>query len=418
MKCSYCGHEMPDGAMFCAKCGNAIGTDTAPTPPQATVQEAQQPVAPVADAKPLPVNVNEQKTPPEQTATTMDGSIVIDDRPIAQQPPAYSAPTPTTPAQTPPQAPQYQQQMPPNVPPTPVPPYSGYVPPTQNVPVTTMVEDKKSIGLNILGFFIPLVGLILWAVNKDKKPIQSKSVAHSAIGGFVTSIVVSLIAVLITVVGSFALIGGIANSFPDAGDDVYYSETQDDYEDETEASDKKDEIATQKSSVPSVSTLKWDNIQVTIGKETVSLPCNYKTFVDKTGLKMNEEALTLKADNYTYVDFKDTNGNRVRVKVLNATGSTIFTNDNALTVVGVSVDADDYSGTFTAPCGFSLGDEWNLQAFSDKYGKPYYEYNSDSSQYASREWQDPDDIYNEIEIYTYEGAKIEEISVSCFSGIE
>lgn len=212
--------------------------------------------------------------------------------------------------------------------------------------------------------------------------------------------------------------GRVANSFPDAGDDVYYSETQDDYEDETETSDKKDETATQKSGTPSVGTLKWDNIQITIGKETVSLPCNYKTFVDKTGLKMDEEALTLKSDNYTYVDFKDANDNRVRVKVLNATGSTIFTNDNALTVVGVSVDADDYSGTFTAPCGFSLGDEWNLQAFSDKYGKPYYEYNSDSSQYASREWQDPDDIYNEIEIYTYEGAKIEEISVSCFSGIE
>lgn len=418
MKCIYCGHEMPNGAMFCAKCGNAIEPITAPTPPQATVQEAQQqPVAPVADAKTLPVNVNEQKTPPEQTVTTMDGSIVIDDRPIAQQPPVYSAQTPTTPAQTPPQAPQYQQQMPPNVPPTPVPPYSEYIPPTQNVP-TTMVEDKKSIGLNILGFFIPLVGLILWAINKDKKPVQSKSIAHSAIGGFVTSIVVSLIAVLITVVGSFALIGGIANSFPDAGDDVYYSETQDDYEDETETSDKKDETATQKSGTPSVGTLKWDNIQITIGKETVSLPCNYKTFVDKTGLKMDEEALTLKSDNYTYVDFKDANDNRVRVKVLNATGSTIFTNDNALTVVGVSVDADDYSGTFTAPCGFSLGDEWNLQAFSDKYGKPYYEYNSDSSQYASREWQDPDDIYNEIEIYTYEGTKIEKISVSCFAGIE
>lgn len=410
MKCIYCGHEMPNDAMFCAKCGNAIGTDTVPASPQSTVQENQTPAVPVDNSEPLPTNSDEQ-TVPEQTVTTMDGSIVIDDRP--QQPPVYPAPTP-------PQASQFQQQIPLNTNSSPAPTMTcaGYVSPAQNVPFTPPVQDNKSIGLNILGFFIPLVGLILWAVNKDKKPIQSKSVAHSAIGGFVTSIVVSLIAVLITVVGSFALIGGIANSFPDAGDDVYYSETQDDYEDETEASDKKDEIATQKSSVPSVGTLKWDNIQVTIGKETVSLPCNYKTFVDKTGLKMNEEALTLKADNYTYVDFKDTNGNRVRVKVLNATGATKFTDDNALTVVGVSVDADDYSGTFTAPCGFSLGDEWNLQAFSDKYGKPYYEYNSDSSQYASREWQDPDDIYNEIEIYTYEGAKIEEISVSCFSGIE
>lgn len=402
MKCIYCGHEMPDGAMFCAKCGNVIEPNTAPTPPQTTVQEAQQPVAPVADAKPLPVNVNEQKTPSEQTVTTMDGSIVIDDRPIAQQPTV-------SPETSPPQVSPFQQQIPPNTNSSPAPamPYAGYVPPAQGAPFTPPVEDNKSIGLNILSFFIPLVGLILWAVNKDKKPIQSKSVAHAAIGGFVTTFIMSMIAVVITLVGSFAVIGGIASNIPD--DDIYYNETEYDLGNETE---------TKSSGTPSVGSLSWKNIQVTIGKETVSLPCNYKTFVDKTGLKMDEEALTLKADNYTYVDFKDASGNRIRVKVLNATDATKFTDDNALTVVGVSVDADDYSGTFTAPCGLSLGDEWNLQAFSDKYGKPYHEYNSNDSQYASIEWQDPDDIYSEIEIYTYEGAKVEEISVSCFAGID
>lgn len=412
MKCIYCGHEMPNDAMFCAKCGNAIGTDTVPASPQSTVQENQTPAVPVDNSEPLPTNSDEQ-TVPEQTVTTMDGSIVIDDRP--QQPPVYPAPTP-------PQASQFQQQIPLNTNSSPAPTMTcaGYVSPAQNVPFTPPVQDNKSIGLNILSFFIPLAGLILWAVNKDKKPVQSKSVAHSAIGGFVTAFVMSIVAVLITVVGSFALLGGVASDMSDFYDDTYYEETlyDDENETQTESSVAKNGNVTKSSNVPSVGNLNWQNIQVTIGKETVSLPCSYKTFVDKTGLKMDEEALTLKTENYCYVDFKDANGNEIRVKVLNTTGETKFTNDNALTVVGVSVDSDYYSGTFIAPCGFSLGGEWNLQTFSDKYGEPSYEYNSDRSQYASREWENPDDFYSKINFYTSESKIIDEISVSCFEGIE
>ena len=42
---------------------------------------------------------------------------------------------------------------------------------SQGIPA---VNDTKSVGLTILSFFIPLVGLILYLVQKDEKPIQAK----------------------------------------------------------------------------------------------------------------------------------------------------------------------------------------------------------------------------------------------------
>lgn len=69
-------------------------------------------------------------------------------------------------------------------------------------------EDKKSIGFNILSFFIPLAGLIIFLVKKDEKPIQAKSAGKCAIAGVVVSIVLSVLAFLTVFFGIAAF--GIA----------------------------------------------------------------------------------------------------------------------------------------------------------------------------------------------------------------
>lgn len=86
--------------------------------------------------------------------------------------------------------PQYQQQ-----------PYS-YPP---------QVNDKKSTGLNILSFFIPLVGLILYLTQKDSTPIKAKACGKAALIGFICGIVLSIIYVIFIVVlaGSMAAAGGL-----------------------------------------------------------------------------------------------------------------------------------------------------------------------------------------------------------------
>lgn len=65
--------------------------------------------------------------------------------------------------------------------------------------------DAPSTGMAILGFFIPLVGLIIWAINKDTKPLMAKSAGKGALIGFIVSVVFSII--YGAIVGS--MIGGM-----------------------------------------------------------------------------------------------------------------------------------------------------------------------------------------------------------------
>ncbi len=53
--------------------------------------------------------------------------------------------------------------------------------------------DAPNTGYAILGFLIPLVGLILYLVNKDTAPLKAKSAGKGALIGFCASIVLSII---------------------------------------------------------------------------------------------------------------------------------------------------------------------------------------------------------------------------------
>lgn len=53
--------------------------------------------------------------------------------------------------------------------------------------------DKPSMGFSVLGFLFPLLGLILYLVWKDDKPLRAKSVGKGALTGFIVSVVVGII---------------------------------------------------------------------------------------------------------------------------------------------------------------------------------------------------------------------------------
>lgn len=67
-----------------------------------------------------------------------------------------------------------------------------------------VVAEKGNIGYGILGFFFPLVGLILFLVWKDTKPADSKVSGIGALIGFCASIVFYII--------YFILIAALASS--------------------------------------------------------------------------------------------------------------------------------------------------------------------------------------------------------------
>ena len=80
---------------------------------------------------------------------------------------------------------------------------------TQN---QTNYEDKPSFGFAILGFFIPLVGLILFLIYEGKKPKRAKSAGKGALIGFITKIVLSIILFVLYVVFATSLFSNLINS--------------------------------------------------------------------------------------------------------------------------------------------------------------------------------------------------------------
>lgn len=54
-------------------------------------------------------------------------------------------------------------------------------------------DDAPSTGFAVLGFFIPIAGLILYLINKDSSPLKAKSAGKGALAGVITSIVFSII---------------------------------------------------------------------------------------------------------------------------------------------------------------------------------------------------------------------------------
>ena len=76
-------------------------------------------------------------------------------------------------------------------------------------PEKKLSKDEKSTGFNVLAFFIPLIGLILWLIWKEDYPIKSKSIGKSALIGFCISIGLSIVTSIIygSMLGS--MLGGM-----------------------------------------------------------------------------------------------------------------------------------------------------------------------------------------------------------------
>lgn len=95
-----------------------------------------------------------------------------------------------------------------------------------NKPNADASEDSLSLGFAIFGFFIPIVGLILFLIYEEKKPKRAKSAVKGALIGFITEIVLAIILVILSVVFATSLFNNISNNIPVIGD-VFSEETTD-----------------------------------------------------------------------------------------------------------------------------------------------------------------------------------------------
>lgn len=85
-------------------------------------------------------------------------------------------------------------------------------------------NDNSSFGFALLGFLLPLVGLILYFVYDDKRPKRAKSVGKGALVGVITRIVLTIIAVIASFVFTFsvfdAAMDGSADTIPFFGERI------------------------------------------------------------------------------------------------------------------------------------------------------------------------------------------------------
>lgn len=74
-------------------------------------------------------------------------------------------------------------------------------------------SDAPSAGFAVLGFFIPIVGLILYLVYENKQPMRAKSAGKGALIGFIVQVVAAVVTAVIIITGLFAYFWNFSNFF-------------------------------------------------------------------------------------------------------------------------------------------------------------------------------------------------------------
>lgn len=59
-----------------------------------------------------------------------------------------------------------------------------------------VISDNLNVGFKILCFLIPIVGLILYIVEKEKNPNKANSAGKCALWGFIISLLIGLISII------------------------------------------------------------------------------------------------------------------------------------------------------------------------------------------------------------------------------
>lgn len=101
--------------------------------------------------------------------------------------------------------------------------YSDYVEQEQamqaKTPVMPAQDDSGSFGWAVLGFFIPIVGLVLYLVWREQKPLSAKKAGIGALVSVIAGIVLSVLWFIIVAVilGSAAGNVMIADGFATYG---------------------------------------------------------------------------------------------------------------------------------------------------------------------------------------------------------
>lgn len=169
--CIFCGAQIPDDAKFCTACGAALPVEAEAVQQPIEVPVEVIPEQPAAEPYQQPAYAQPQpEAQPYQQAAQQS---------FEQPQQAYQQPYQQQPYQQPQQQPYQQPQQP---------------QPTFAAPEQQAVVDSGSIGWGILGFIIPIVGIVLFFVWRNTKPKSGQVALIGAIISIVLGIFFQLFA--------------------------------------------------------------------------------------------------------------------------------------------------------------------------------------------------------------------------------
>ena len=91
-------------------------------------------------------------------------------------------------------------------------------------------NDRSNIGFAILGFFIPLAGIILFLIYEGKNPKRAKAAGKGALIGFIIQIVLAILLVILKVALTASFFGKLTNlmesEIPTAGEKLNGNSTE------------------------------------------------------------------------------------------------------------------------------------------------------------------------------------------------
>lgn len=238
-------------------------------------------------------------------------------------------------------------------------------------------QEKVNVWFAILSYFVPIAGLIIFLVKKDKEPKTAKASGICALVSFIINIILIVVIFLfMTFVASKST--ELINNTIDKADDII---------EKAEEKQKDKDYDSEKASNT------WSYYEVLVNNKTIKLPCTYEELKDATGfsMKSTNEKSYLAKNYYATVNMYKNDKLALYTEIYNDTNDDLKYSDGKIsriwqTKYQVSTGAD----VITFPGSLKVGDQISVDEIISKLGNP-----SDRTEYNDSGYSSTTLTYNE-----------------------
>lgn len=246
-------------------------------------------------------------------------------------------------------------------------------------------NKKANIWLAILSFFIPLAGLIIFIIKKDKEPKTAKASGICAIVGLLLNIIISIICLSLIISVGRKSQEKVVDDAKDIFNDVIDAQKDMEEQKEEDYYDKE-------------SSNDWDDYEFIVNNQKLELPCSYDELKKATGfsMKSSDENSVLSNNYYAMVNLYKNNNLSLYIEILNNLGRDAKYIEGKITRVSqteyqVSKGAD----VITFPGNLKVGDSITQEKIKELFGEP-----NDISEYSNDGYESKTFKYNEDKTWT------------------